>query len=109
SESKKVKSPKSPKVEEIRALEKSGPSCWKCKGSHYPRKCPQLQHKCYYCGENGHIARNCSKKLRATCFICNKSGHISTNYPLRSQNDTTKSTQSEGTDGVIILEDENNN
>ena len=64
--------------------------CWKCKGNHYPRKCPQLQNRCFYCGETGHIVANCPKKTSVTCFICKKEGHISTTCPQRSKNVKTQ-------------------
>ena len=78
---------------------KTNVTCWKCKGPHYPRECPQLQHKCYYCGESGHMANLCPKRKSVTCFVCNKIGHISTSCPQRSNN-AAGSSQAKGTIGV---------
>lgn len=34
------------------------------------------ENKCYTCGESGHYANNCPKKI-VICYKCNKSGHYS--------------------------------
>ena len=80
---KKIKFFKTNGVSEEGVDGKHDVTCWKCKGSHYPRKCSQLQHRCYYCGEKGHTTITCPKSKIATCIVCNQVGHISTNCPQR--------------------------
>src|SRR5262249_50541720 len=82
--------------------------CWRCKGNHYPRECPHLQHKCYYCGEAGHMVNTCPKRTSATCFICNKVGHTSNNCPQRV-NTAAGPSQAKGALGMANKKDGNNN
>ena len=36
---------------------------------------------CYYCGEKGHIQRNCPTVNQVICYNCQEPGHISRNCP----------------------------
>ena len=57
--------------------------CWKCKGDHLPRQCPQLKGKCFFCGESTHMVTECPKKTTSTCFICKQVGHFAITCPQR--------------------------
>ena len=74
SEDKKVKLEKSEVWIEKGERWKKQEGCYKCgdKG-HWARNCVR-KVRCYRCGEEGHIVPNCNQKVEG-CKICKKVGH----------------------------------
>src|SRR5262249_55225759 len=57
--------------------------CWKCKEAHFPRRCPLLQNKCYFCGDPSHKVPDCPKKATTTCFTCKQTGLCTNECPQK--------------------------
>src|SRR5262249_49729881 len=54
--------------------------CWKYREAHYPRRCPLLQNRYYFCGDPNHKVTDCLKAT-TTCFTCKQKRHYANECP----------------------------
>ncbi|XP_052198307.1 uncharacterized protein LOC127805570 [Diospyros lotus] len=85
------KGSKGSKSGNVTTQSKDDGKCPRCKKKHFGKKCIM---KCYACGEEGHIGRNCPKikgtpqvgyQGKVVCYNCRQPGHISRECPKRQK------------------------